>query len=128
MESWSRVEIARALEQSSVFVERALVALYELQTPQEKAAEMTAVSNGVGFNAVDAPFLSSLAEQVQRRSHVAEGYRLSPKQIMWARKKLKKYGRQLVEIADATNPKRPVGGAGQVHSGTGGRRSPAPVQ
>jgi hypothetical protein len=44
---------------------RGILAIYNLQTDQEKAAEATLKHNGVGFNGCDAYILSSFAKQLQ---------------------------------------------------------------
>jgi hypothetical protein len=72
---------------------RGLVAIYHKQTEDEQRDAATKHTNGVGFTGVDATFASSLAEQVIRRGS------LSPKQMIFARKIMKKYAAQLVRIA-----------------------------
>ena len=91
---WTRDEIADLLATNDRAVGRALAVLYAFQTRDERASDRTVEANGVGFNAVDAEFLSSLARQFEQRKT------LSPKQIYWARKALKKYVGQLVEYAN----------------------------
>lgn len=72
---------------------RGLVVVYGFQTEAEKAIQATAEDNGMGFNGVDAEFLSSLAEQYQKRGF------LTPKQIAFARRKMVKYAGQLLKVA-----------------------------
>ena len=72
-----------------VSVERALLYLYGRQTDDERSGGYTAHENGQGFSAVDAPFLTSLAEQVKN------GRSLTLKQTEVARRILKRYRRQL---------------------------------
>lgn len=105
---WTREQVLEKLAASDVFVERALLALYDRQTSAEQSAGQTSEDNGVGFNGVDAPILSSFAEWVKRVSRPegqyaarAEGKRLSDKQRAIARKKLRKYVRQLVDVANS---------------------------
>ena len=69
-------------------VRKALVWLYRRQTADEQRSRTTEHRNNMGFSAYDAEFGSSLAEQVLR------GRRLSAKQMMWARRLLKKYAGQ----------------------------------
>lgn len=95
---WSKEVIQQLLATSDKAVCRALVAIYARQTHQEQLSGTTKEHNGVGFSAFDAEFLSSLAEQVKTRGT------LSPRQLELARKKMKSYWRQLLEIA-ATSPK-----------------------
>lgn len=72
----------------------AILALYECQTADEKNTASTVEHNRRGFNAFDAEFMSSLAEQL------LAGRFLSAKQMSVARKKLGKYSGQLLRIAE----------------------------
>ena len=90
---WTVEEIRDRLQTSDKTVERSLVKLLEKQTEDEQRAELTKYRNGMGFNAKDARFGSSLAKVVQSGRH------LSPKQIESARKMLTKYSGQLARIA-----------------------------
>lgn len=73
---------------------RGIVAIYRRQTDQEKKSEATLVHNGKGFTGCDAAILSSFAKQLLR------GWNLSPKQIAIARKKMPKYAKQLILVAE----------------------------
>ncbi len=95
-----RAEVLAALERSDKFVERALLALYERQTQDERDNATTTHSNGIGFSGVDAPILTSCAQWVLR-SRMPEGLRLTPRQRAVVRKKVRKYVGQLVEVAEA---------------------------
>jgi hypothetical protein len=84
----------------------ALLALYERQTSDEQSSETTSHENGVGFNGTDAHILTSFAKQALRNQEARRnvgGYPndLSEKQLALLRKKLAKYGRQLLEEAEA---------------------------
>ncbi|MAH51215.1 hypothetical protein CMI37_35690 [Candidatus Pacearchaeota archaeon] len=68
-----------------------LAILYAAQTPGERDNRVTVVQNGAGFNAFDAGFGSSLAEQ-------AIAGRLSAKQVGAARSLLRKYVRQISRV------------------------------
>ena len=74
---------------------RAILALYEFQTEEEKAVGEAKQTNARGFNKFDAEFLSSLAKWI-----LADRM-LSTKQLKAARKALVKYSGQLVKIAEA---------------------------
>lgn len=74
---------------------RAILALAARQTACELRAAVTLESNGKGFNRPDAPFMTSLAEQIQK------GFTLSEKQQYAARYVLKKYAQQLCNIANS---------------------------
>ena len=75
-------------------VMRAIWVLYERQTSTEILSRQTLDANGVGFNACDAEFLTSLAEQAEERGT------LTAKQISAGRKAVMKYAGQLVRIAN----------------------------
>ena len=78
-----------------------LVVLYASQTPGEQAAHMTAEQNGEGFNAFDADFGSSLAEQVIGKNS------LTTKQVAAGRKIVRKYIGQLSSRLEEP-PARPL--------------------
>ena len=75
------------------WLKRGIVSIWENQTCDERDVKSTNHSNGIGFTGADAPFLSSLAEQINK------GYKLSPKQIAAARKAMVKYTGQLYKKA-----------------------------
>ena len=95
-----------ALMTNDNYLEKAILKLYKYQTEHEQLQQDTAVSNGVGFNSIDAKFLSSLAEWILDRKHarVAEKDKyvvrrhLTNKQLLFARKKVTKYAGQLVNM------------------------------
>jgi hypothetical protein len=100
---WTKEAILSKLETSDVMVERSLLIMYERQTADEQQTQGTSHENGIGFNGTDAPFLSKLAEWVKGGAErkIPEGKRLSEKQRVIVRKKLKKYSRQLIEAANS---------------------------
>jgi hypothetical protein len=87
------VEIIRELlKTNDRAVMRAVWVLFERQTSTEQLCGQTLDDNGIGFNAFDAEFLTSLAGQVDR------GW--SPRQMSTGRKAVMKYAGQLVRIAN----------------------------
>ena len=72
---------------------RGVMAIYRMQTNEEKYQGRTIEYNNKGFNGVDASILSSFGMQLQR------GRQLSVKQLAIARKKMLKYSNQLAWIA-----------------------------
>jgi len=99
---WTEDRIREKLATNAVMVERSLLYLFSLQEPDEREGHVTVAQNGVGFNRVDAAFLTSVAKYV-RRSTRAEGERMTPKQLFHARKSLRKYARQLARHAVAAS-------------------------
>lgn len=93
---WTIEEIKTLVLTNDKMVARSVVVLYERQTASEQSAQETHERNGVGFNGVDAPILSSFAEFYKARNYLTE------KQVALARKKLTKYARQLTAIANGT--------------------------
>lgn len=79
--------------QNPTHVMKALVFLYNKQTVEEKVSGATIQDNSQGFNAVDAPFCSSIAEQL-----LIDLKGLSTKQIDSLNTVLFKYMRQLEEM------------------------------
>lgn len=91
---WNKGSIQALLDRSDAAVMRGLVVIYDRQTADEQSSDTTKEANGVGFGAFDAEFCSSLARQVQQRGT------LSPKQMAMGRNKIKRYWRQLAEVAN----------------------------
>jgi len=92
---WTKDEIKHLLETNDKMVSRSLVKLYECQTDDERSDGETHEHNGVGFNGIDSPFLSNIAQRA------LTGMALSKKQLAAARKALMKYAGQLAGIANA---------------------------
>jgi hypothetical protein len=91
-QAWDRTRVEAILANNKALQMRALVALYEAQTPTEQAWNSTVVANGAGFNKNDAEILSSFAEQLTKRGF------LTGKQMILLRKKLPKYWRQIIPL------------------------------
>jgi SNF2 family DNA or RNA helicase len=64
---------------------QALLFLHSRQTMDEQMAQFTTQQNGQGFNKVDAPILSSIAQQVLSEKPVSD------KQLFWVGKLIQKY-------------------------------------
>lgn len=92
---WTKEEIWEKIQNNDKVMYRALVRLYDLQTEDEKVSKETKEHNGQGFNGYDAEIMSSFAEFYKKTGF------LTPKQKVIARKKLKKYTKQLTNIANA---------------------------
>ena len=90
--------ILAIIDRNDIAVGRALLALFNRQTAEERSTAATVEQNGQGFNGVDASFGTSLAVQFRDKGS------LSPRQIACGRKMLRKYAGQLAEIANAKAP------------------------
>ena len=73
-------------------VELAILLLYKKQTEDEKQTQSTNHNNNIGFNGGDARWGSSMATLLN------EDKFLNPKQLADARKKLKKYNKQITKL------------------------------
>ena len=73
---------------------KALMVVYDNQEPDEKTGEQSIHSNGMGFSKFDAKFLTSLARQYRNRGN------LSPKQIVFLKKKIGRYWRQILAVSN----------------------------
>lgn len=101
---WTKERIRELIETNDKMLEHSLIVLFRRQTPDERVCERTSNTNKMGFNQYDAEILTSFAKQIlnpQTQEKYPEGRRLSPKQKTIARKKLKKYARQLADYANA---------------------------
>lgn len=94
MKVYTKDTILTLLNKSDLAVQRAVLAIYKLQTEEEKCKKETSGSNNIGFNKFDAKILSSFAEQL------IKGHTLTPKQLSKARDRIKLYHRQLTLIAN----------------------------
>jgi hypothetical protein len=71
---------------------RGLIMIFECQTSDERREGETSVENGVGFNMIDAPFLTSLSKW-----YLENGF-LTRKQLDKARRIMPKYSKQISRI------------------------------
>jgi hypothetical protein len=98
--NWNKESIQALLDSKPQAVVRALIAVYELQTEDEKASHSTRLNNGVGFGAYDAEYLTRQAQYAQKGGH------FSAKNFAIIRNKMKRYWRQLAEIANQKEAKK----------------------
>lgn len=94
MGDWTKEQIQENVLKNDQWLVRGLLAIFDKQTSDEQYSEETKYHNGIGFNGVDAPFMSSLAVQYRNKGFLSE------KQKVYARKKMKKYCGQLLKIAN----------------------------
>ena len=86
-------EIKTKIANDDRWATRALLSIFERQTPDEQAADQTVEDNGIGFNGTDAEFLSSIAKGVMRYGQP------TPRQMPHVKRKMPKYANQLFAIA-----------------------------
>ena len=98
--AWTATAVRECLDRNDIDVCSAVVTIYRNQTKAEQASGHTGEYNGVGFNKFDAEILTSFAEQIIRNKKYGRVKLLSPKQIALARKRMKKYAKQLAKIAN----------------------------
>lgn len=91
---WTEEEIKNYIQTNDTVLYGALKKLYECQTADEQASGHTNHYNGMGFNGVDSPILSSMAEFLIKRGF------LTDKQKAVVRKKLVKYNKQLTKLSN----------------------------
>lgn len=96
MKVWTEQEIRDLIQTNDTVLYGALKKLYACQTADEQDSQETKEHNGVGFNGVDAPFLSNVAEFLLKKGF------LTDKQKFYVRKKLVKYNKQLTRLANAS--------------------------
>ncbi|MBO6272782.1 hypothetical protein J6O48_08395 [bacterium] len=94
MKIWTAEEIKTLVQTNDKVLYGALKKLYECQTADEQISNSTHHANGAGFNALDAPFLTSAAQFL-----IKAGF-LTNKQKVIVRKKLVKYNKQLTVLAN----------------------------
>lgn len=94
----TKTSIQELLLSNDQSVIQALRAIHNRQTDAEKAIGVTSDHNRVGFSAFDAPFLTDMVRSLR------EWGRLTPKQMAVTRKKMMRYHRQLVELANEHAP------------------------
>jgi hypothetical protein len=91
---WTADTIKAILDQSDAAVKRGLVVIHRLQTEDERRSGLTTERNGVGWSKFDAEVMTSLVAWYD-----AKGW-LTPRQLLLARKKIKRYARQLARVAN----------------------------
>ena len=87
--------VKQMLASNPAWAVRGLLKIYEFQTEAEQRVGETNEDNGVGFSGCDAHILSSFADQIKN------GRQMSEKQMAIIYKKMPRYSRQLVKIAEA---------------------------
>lgn len=92
--TWTKDEIREKINSDTRWLLRAVSAIYQKQTEDEQSGRITSHVNNVGFNGVDAEFLSQAAERYN------SGWNFSEKYINAIRRAMLKYSGQLTKIAN----------------------------
>jgi hypothetical protein len=98
---WDKDRIQALIEINDDAVYRAMLRIYEKQTADEQQYATTHIYNSVGFTGTDAEIMTSFTNAYQKYG------RLTTKQMAIARKKMKKYWKQLLEVIREANPNQP---------------------
>lgn len=98
--AWTAQEVVVKMLANDMELCKCIVAIYRQQTTAEQNTYTTRVTNGVGFNKVDATILTSFAKQIIANKRRGKNRFLSDKQIATARRKMPKYAKQLAKIAN----------------------------
>lgn len=101
---WTKDTIQNLLATNDLAVERAVVAIYDRQTADEKRDSDTKHDNFRGFRANHAPTLSYFARIILKGWKEANGKKrvhLNPVKLAKARTFIMQYHRQLAEIANS---------------------------
>lgn len=91
---WTVDEIKERILTDDRWLERAVVAIYNLQTLNEQSSERTTQRNGVGYSAFHARSMSYAAKWILSGKHLTGKYKNR------ARKVIPMYAKQLVAIAN----------------------------
>jgi len=93
--TWTKEKIVEMLNTNDKAVSRAVVAIYKRQTASERVSGTTQIQNNIGFNHADARYLTYCAEYVIKNNR-----QLSGKHLEKCRKRIAKYWKQLIDIAN----------------------------
>lgn len=92
---WTKERIYQLLDENDKAVKRAVLAIYRRQTADERSVHGTRHVNGVGFNKMDANFMTAMAVGILDEGK--PGARpFTPKMLEASRRGIKKYWRQLL--------------------------------
>jgi len=95
MKVWTKEEIKELMERRDNVLITCMLRIYNQQTETERCYGETLEANGKGFNGCDAEILSSFCRFYKENNF------LTQRQIALARKKMKKYSKQVADLANA---------------------------
>ena len=98
---YDKGQISEMITKDQKALERAVVAIYNLQTSSEQLSRETQEHNGVGFSGCDAGYLSYVAQYINdRKDEIGFGKILSGQYLTKTRNRMTKYAGQLTKIAN----------------------------
>lgn len=86
--------IRKQISTNKAWACRALMAIFERQTEDEKNSQETIHENGMGFTGNDANFMTAMAKSY------LQYHNLTDKQMFYVYKKIGKYAGQIYKISD----------------------------
>lgn len=92
---WDKATVKTLLKDDAQALYRSIILIYSQQTPIEQTYQTTQVVNGLGFNAYDAEFLTSVAKKLQEKQP------LTMAEFVQARNRMMKYAGQLLKLTKA---------------------------
>lgn len=98
----AKEQLQALIDANDKAVYRAILLIYDRQTEAEKSTMSTLADNGIGFSGCDAELLSSFASQLRDRGW------LTTNQLPFARRKIRKYWKQLWQLAEERAAKKAV--------------------
>lgn len=81
------------------WAERALLRLYDKQTPEEKLFRDSGIKNGVGFNKYDCWKLTPIIQTIIKKQQLKKNYVIPKKDMLSMFKRLPKYWRQILNMS-----------------------------
>lgn len=97
---WNKEEIINLIEKYDWVLYNSLIALYKCQTEEEKINGNTSEHNGIGFNAVDAPYLCAMFKSLNKYGHLTNGQKEKTRKIIL------KYSKQITMLANEHEKKK----------------------
>lgn len=92
---WDKISVLALLDRSDKAVVSAIKGLFARQTADEQVNKNAIIHNARGFNKLDSPFLSDIATKLPRYNN-----HMTPRQTVAARKMLRKYWKQLLQMIE----------------------------
>lgn len=95
---WNKYTVQNWLGGNDLFLEKAIMYIYERQDADEQSSNSTNKENGRGFNKDDSYILSMYAQYIKKRTTLELGKRLTFNERLLAREKMHKYAGQVLKV------------------------------